>query len=141
MTSNPAHPGRPELRRLRVLLAGQPPAVRDGLTEEFRRLQFVEVVGEANKHHEALDLFFRVRPDVVLLSVCLSDQSGFELLRCIKQAAPGCAAILTTRWPNSFVEETGAWLGAAAVCPIAGGFAQLRGLLQGLWDSQSAREV
>jgi DNA-binding NarL/FixJ family response regulator len=117
------------------LLADGHPPIRHGFKEELERLGFVKIVGMVGETQEALDLFFRTRPDVVVSSVCLSGDGGFELLRCVKRAVPGCLVILTTREPSRFVEETGFLLGAAAVCPSSTGFARIAGLLHQLAES------
>lgn len=117
---------------LRLLLADESPTTRHKLREELKPLGFIEIVGEACRSQEVLDLFFRLLPTVVVLPVCLPGQGGFDVLRCIKRADPGCAVILTTRWPEPFVEETGRLLGAAAVCSTIGGFSQIRNVTQGL---------
>ena len=127
--SNPqaSSPGR---RKLRMLLADGSSHVRDTLQEALENMPFVEIAGQASSCRETLDLFFRARPDVVVVAISLPDDSGFEVLRCVRQAATTCVVVLTTRWPDPFVEEAAGLLGAAGVCLTTNGFVQLRGLLQ-----------
>jgi DNA-binding NarL/FixJ family response regulator len=133
-----AQAARPTNGQLRVLVADQSVELRTGLRAELEQLQFVKVIGEAHASSQALDFFFRFRPDVVVVSVCLSNEGGFEVLRQIRQTAPTCAVILTTRWSNPFVEETASLLGAKGVCPTADGFSCVRRALERLANQQPA---
>jgi two-component system, NarL family, response regulator DevR len=119
---------------LRVLLADDSAAARRKLRETLQSLPFIQIVGEAGKGDEALDLFLLTRPDVVVAAVCLPQDGGFHILRCIKRAAADCAVILTNRGSNPFVHEAARLLGAAGVCPANDGFLQLRGILESLWN-------
>jgi len=122
---------------LRVLLADDSAAARQNLRETLHTLPFIEIVGEAGKGDEALDLFLRIRPDVVVAAVCLPEHGGFHLLRCIKRAVADSVVILTNRGSNPFVEEAASLLGAAGVCPSGDGFVQLRAILQSLWNGKN----
>ena len=128
-------PTAPTNGKLRLLLADQSTVVRHELRKDLGRLEGIEIVAEADRDDRALDLFFRSRPEVVVVSTSLPVQGGFEVLRCIKRAAPRCAVILTSRCPNQFIAETARLLGAFGVCPAVDGAAQLRNLLQNLLGS------
>jgi DNA-binding NarL/FixJ family response regulator len=121
------------------LLADQSPSLRRQLRTAMEATGSVQVVAEAGQSREALNLFFETRPEVVISSVCLPDQCGFEVLRRVKRAASSCHVILTSRWPDGFVRETGLLLGATGVCPTTDGLAQLGGLILSL-TGQSPRE-
>lgn len=113
----PELPLRSQAPTLRLLLAEDCQAMRLTLRAELERLGRVRVIAEAANSHEALDLFFRLLPDAVLVSVRLPPQGGFEVLQRVKEAASDCFVILTTSSPNAFVEKTGRLLGATAVWP------------------------
>jgi DNA-binding NarL/FixJ family response regulator len=123
--------------RFRVLLADESPAVLVQLREELEPLQSFEIIGEAATSREALRLFFQYRPHVLVVSICLPDQNGFEVLKCIKRAFPDCAVILTTRWANSFVEQTARLLGATGTCATTEGLTQIREILQRQFEASS----
>jgi len=111
------------LPRLRVVLAEHSPVLRETLRKHLERLGFVDVVGEARKGQEALDLFFRTRPDAVVLSISIPDQGGFEVLRTLHRA--GAAVILTHPSQDPFVREVARLLGATGECLTTDGFAEL----------------
>ena len=119
-------------RKVTVLLAEESPPVRGSLREHLEALTGVEIVGEAGTTHEALELFFRLRPKVMVVSICLPGHGGFYLLRCIKRAVPDCDVILSSRWPHPFVQETGRLLGASAVCSMGNGFEEVLGAFESL---------
>jgi DNA-binding NarL/FixJ family response regulator len=111
---------------LRVLLADDCPKTRARFRAELEGVPLVEVVADAATCGEALVLFFTHHPHVLLVSASLPPGGGFEVLQCIQRAAPGRAVILTTRSPNSFVEQTGQMLGAAGVYPSSQDFGPIR---------------
>ncbi len=131
---------RPESDRVRVLLAHESRVVRDRFREELKRLPFIELIGEANTSERALALFFQARPAVVVVSVLLPEQSGFDVLRCIKGAVAETTVVLASGSSNPFVQEVAALLGATAVCPVTeqDGALELTGLLQRLFDREGS---
>jgi len=90
------------------------------------------LVAEAENGAGAVDSFFRCRPDVVLLDVCLPDSNGFELMQCFKQAAPDCAVIVLSDAPDPCVEEVSRLLGATEVCHKADKLRRVREVLRRL---------
>jgi YesN/AraC family two-component response regulator len=98
----------------------------------------LRLAGEAENGADAMQFFFRYRPDVVLLDVCLPDRNGFEVMQCFKQASPGCAVILLSDSPDPCVDEVSQMLGATEVCHKASELNRIRDILRRLVDSRSA---
>jgi DNA-binding NarL/FixJ family response regulator len=92
----------------------------------------IYLAGEADTAASALELFFRFRPDVVLVEVCLPDRNGFEVVQCIKQVSPKCGIILLTTSPDPFVDQVGQMLGVTAVCSKSGDLGRIREILREL---------
>jgi len=86
------------------------------LREVIQQDPCLHLAAEANTATDALDLFFRFQPDVVLIDVRLPDKSGFEVARCIRQVRPTCFIILMTAASDPFVDEVGRMLGVTAIC-------------------------
>ena len=124
-------------RKLRVLLAEQSPALRQRLRKTLDALHSIETVGEAGSDNEALELSFRLQPEVIVLSASLPDQGGFEVLRRIKRSMSNCEVILMSYRPCAFVQKAGSLLGATGVCPIEDGFTELRDLLRCTLENRS----
>jgi two-component system nitrate/nitrite response regulator NarL len=123
---------KPDPRRLRVLIVEESPILGRELAAFLAEVTEVSLVGIAEDAATALSLFFEHRPDVVLVSVCLPDRDGFDVLQSVKQGEPDCAVILMTRHPNPSVEVSGRLLGATAVFAKSSGYGVLRELLVSL---------
>jgi two-component system response regulator RegX3 len=78
-----------------VLVVDDEESYRQALASGLAREGFaVEVAGDG---HEALRLFHRVHPDLVLLDVMLPDQSGVELCQRLRALAPVPIIMVTAR--------------------------------------------
>jgi CheY-like chemotaxis protein len=108
---NPMH----DTRKFAVLLAHSCKNARERLRSGLERLTECSV-HEADNGNVALELFFRHLHDVVLVDACLPDCSGFDIIRCIRQAVPECAAVLLTASRDPFVEKVAQLVGAVRVC-------------------------
>lgn len=123
---------------LLVLVADASARVRTHLRALIGREPGLCLAGEADNGASALDLFFKFRPHVVLIDVCLPDRSGFEVAQCIKQAASKCVTILLSSGMDPSVEEAGRFVGAREVCHKADGLDRVRDLLRELAEAQKA---
>jgi DNA-binding NarL/FixJ family response regulator len=99
------------------------------------------LAGEAETGAAALDLVLRCQPSVALVDVCLPDRSGFEVVKCIRQLAPGCAAIVLSNAPDPCVEDVALMLGAKAVWHKGTDLGQLRQTLRRLIRANQSRPV
>ena len=90
------------------------------------------MAAEAETGAAALALVFRWQPAVVLIDVCLPDANGFEVVKCIKQLVPNCAAIVLSNAPDPSVEHAARIIGAKAVWHKGSGVGSLRQTLRRL---------
>ena len=97
----PATSGRPPLdgpprdNRPLVLVVDDEESYRQALASGLTREGFaVEIAGDG---HEALRLFHRVHPDLVLLDVMLPDQSGIEICQQMRSLKPVPIIMVTAR--------------------------------------------
>jgi DNA-binding NarL/FixJ family response regulator len=118
--------------RLSVLVVDDALLVRTQLRALVSEEAGLCLAAEAETGALAVEYFFRDRPDIVLLDVCLPDSNGFELMQCFKQAAPACAVILLSDAPDPCVEEVSRLLGGTEVCHKADGLSRLRDILRRL---------
>lgn len=137
MDNTDTWPCAQHLPRLRVLLAEHSPVLRDTLRKHLERLRFVEVVGEAHKGQQALDLFFQTRPDAVVLSISIPDQGGFEVLRTLHRA--GAAVVLTHPSQDPFVRDVARLLGATGVWTSIDYFEELAAILHRVFQNNLIR--
>jgi DNA-binding NarL/FixJ family response regulator len=110
---------------LRVLISEACPIVSGRLRSAVESLPTVEMVWEANNYQRTLELMVQHRPEVMIVSVSLPPDGGFEILRCSRRTNSNCNVILTTRGPEPFVHKIGLMLGAIAVCALTGDFEQI----------------
>jgi len=98
---------------IRILIVDDHFMVRLGLIGAFAAERDLEVTGEARNGAEALSLFSRLRPDVVLLDGMLPDMHGVEVTRRILEQQPEARIIVVSI--NETAEdvhramEAGAW--------------------------------
>ena len=59
----------------------------------------VEIIGEAQNQKEAIDKIWKLKPNVVILDVRLSEGSGIEVLKDIKKDYPAPIVIVLTNYP------------------------------------------
>jgi chemotaxis response regulator CheB len=123
---------------LSVLVVDDSPPMRAHLRSVLAQEPGLRLAGEADNGADAMEFFFRYRPDVVLLDVCLPDRNGFEVMQCFKQASPGCAVILLSDAPDPCVDEVSRMLGATEVCHKASDLTRIREILHRLADTPSA---
>jgi DNA-binding NarL/FixJ family response regulator len=99
------------------------------------------LAAEAETGTAALGLAFRWQPAVALVDVCLPDRSGFEVVECIRQLVPSCAAIVLSNNPDPCVENVARIIGAKAVWHKGSGVSQLGRTLRRLVQAVLAMPV
>lgn len=91
---------QPKPDMIRLLLVDDHEIVRVGLRMLLRHVPGVEVVGEAEDAASALSEAIRLRPDVVLMDVCLPDGSGVEVCREIRADCPDTKVLFLTAFAD-----------------------------------------
>jgi DNA-binding NarL/FixJ family response regulator len=86
--------------RLRVLLADDHPALREGLRALCER-QGLDVVAEVSDGQAAVDAARKLRPDVLVLDVAMPVLNGVDAARAIAEASPGSAILLLTAFTDA----------------------------------------
>ncbi|MCP4542938.1 MAG: response regulator transcription factor, partial [Chloroflexi bacterium] len=84
------------MKRRQVLIADDLPQTRDGLQALLSILPEIEIVAEAADGREAVRLVQAVRPDVVLMDVCMPDMDGLDATQIIKSSWPETKVIVLT---------------------------------------------
>ncbi len=79
---------------IRLLIVDDHELVRVGLRQILADYPAIEIVGEAGNGETALRLNREVRPDVILLDICMPGLSGLETTVRLKQARPTLAVII-----------------------------------------------
>jgi DNA-binding NarL/FixJ family response regulator len=124
---------------LSVIMVGGSQALRVTIRAMVRHEPGFFLVAETETGAAALALVFRWQPAVALVEVCLPDRNGFEVVKCINQLVPTCAAIILSNAPDPCVEDVARINGAKAVWHKGSGIGQLRRTLRRLVNEAFAR--
>jgi len=81
---------------IRILLADDHTIMRQGLRALLERQEGLTIVGEANNGHEAVELFRRHRPDVVLSDIEMPQMDGVTALAAIRSEYVDARGLLLT---------------------------------------------
>lgn len=84
---------------MKILIADDSPVVRERLVTMLSELKDIEIVGQAQDAHEAIDFIQTLRPDVVILDIRMPGGSGMEVLPKIKQDNYDPIVIMLTNYP------------------------------------------
>ncbi len=89
---------------IRILIVEDQRIVREGLIALLEDEAEVEIVGEANNGQEAVELFARLQPDVVLMDLQMPVMDGPEATQRIREQAPDARIlVLTTYATDEFI--------------------------------------
>jgi two-component system NarL family response regulator len=86
----------PETTSLRVLIADDHPVVREGLAAMINRLPDMTVVAEASNGREAVELYFKHKPDIALMDLRMPEMSGVDAIIAIRQKHSAARLIVLT---------------------------------------------
>lgn len=81
-------------KKIRILICNKYTLFREGIKSVVQNGAPIEVVGEANTAHEAIEQLNHLRPDAVLMDMTTPDLSGFEATRRIKSIAPDVKVLI-----------------------------------------------
>jgi DNA-binding NarL/FixJ family response regulator len=94
------------MKRLRVVLAEDHEAVRDGLRLLFETRGDMDVVHGVPNGAEAIEAARRLTPDVIVLDLSMPSVGGLAAAREIKAQTPGVAVVMLTRHTEyAYVQE------------------------------------
>ena len=93
--------------KIRVIAVDDFPLVREGIVRALNRDPAIEVVGQANNGHEALELVAALQPDVLILDLIMPGLDGLGVLDTLSASHPEVRVLLMTA-----SEQAGPLLGA-----------------------------
>jgi len=83
-----------------ILIVDDHPLIREGLKSIIDTVTVYEVVGQAGKARDAIQMIAKLKPDLVLLDLGLPDKSGIELSREIRNISPSTAILIISMHSN-----------------------------------------
>jgi NarL family two-component system response regulator LiaR len=84
--------------KIRVLVADDHPAFREGLVRVMAEQGDMEVIAQAGDGEEAVKLVGQLRPDVAVLDVAMPKLNGIEATKSIKAAWPNTAVLIVSAY-------------------------------------------
>lgn len=89
------------MKKIRVLIADDHLILRTGLRSIIEMQRDMEVAAEAVNGQEAVDLFCKEEPDVMLLDLRMPLLNGVEVMRAIRERNPEARVIILTTYEGN----------------------------------------
>jgi DNA-binding NarL/FixJ family response regulator len=86
--------------KIRIMLADDHQLVRAGFRALLKQIPAVEVVAEASDGRQALDLFKKHRPDMILIDIAMPKLNGLEAIARITKEFPNAMVIVLSMHAN-----------------------------------------
>jgi DNA-binding NarL/FixJ family response regulator len=99
-------------RKSRVFIVDDHPLVREGLTNLINAQDDVMVCGEAKDSAEAIDGIAKERPEVAVIDISLTNESGLELIKNLVRQFPQVALIVLSMHDEALYAERALRAGA-----------------------------
>jgi DNA-binding NarL/FixJ family response regulator len=101
-----------KLKPIRVVIVDDHEVVRIGLIAVLDLIPEINVVGHASRNAEAEELVLHLKPDLVLLDICLPDGSGVDVARDILASCPNTRVLFLTSFADDHTVLEAALSGA-----------------------------
>lgn len=99
---------------MRVLLVDDNDLFLDTLAGQLARNSDIAMVGRARKSRDGLRLAEELKPDVVIVDLCMPDMDGLELTQRLKSQAQPPRVVILSLYTESEYRERARQVGADA---------------------------
>jgi DNA-binding LytR/AlgR family response regulator len=86
---------------LKCIIVDDEPMARNGIAEELREIEFVEIAGIAGNAYQAIDLLTTLHPDLMFLDIEMPGLNGLSLIKSLPQPP---MIIIITAYPEYALE-------------------------------------
>src|SRR4029450_12634514 len=105
-------PSETVARKRCVFIVDDHPLVREGLTNLINRQNDLIVCGEAKDSAEAIAGIAKERPDVAIIDISLTNESGLELIKHLVRQFPEVAVVVLSMHDEALYAERALRAGA-----------------------------
>jgi DNA-binding NarL/FixJ family response regulator len=84
---------------VKILIVDDSDIMRERLIAMISEIEGVKVIGQAQNADEAMELVEKLEPDVVILDIRMTGESGISVLQKIKTKKPAPIVIVFTNYP------------------------------------------
>jgi DNA-binding NarL/FixJ family response regulator len=129
-------PMKKNKKTTRIMLADDHQLVRAGFRALLKQIPAVEVVAEAADGREALDLFKKHRPDVLLIDIAMPKLNGLEAIARITRDYPNAIVIVLSMYANQEYVMQAIQAGARGYLIKEDGVSELKAAIKGVTDGE-----
>jgi len=122
---------------VRVFIAEDSPKVVERLTDLLEQVGELEVIGHAADVREAAECIRRLRPDVVILDLRMTNGNGIDVLKTIKITRPETKVIIFSNFSDAQYRKRLLDTGADAFLDKSSDFNQIPGIVLKLVETRS----
>jgi DNA-binding NarL/FixJ family response regulator len=84
----------------RILIADDHAMVRDGVKNLVSQNKDLSVIGEASSGSEALDLYNKLKPDLLIMDISMPDMNGMEVSKAILASDPAANIVILSMYDD-----------------------------------------
>lgn len=107
-----ARPGAPAQGKHTVLIVDDHPIVRQGLAQLINQERDLEVCGQAEDAHAAMQAIRQLNPDLVIVDIGLKGSNGMELIKDLKVQYPNLPVLTLSMYDEAVYGERALRAGA-----------------------------
>ncbi|MBI2868314.1 MAG: response regulator transcription factor [Chloroflexi bacterium] len=85
---------------IRIVLADDHWLMRDEMRRILGQQPDLSIVGEAEDGLQAIELVERLQPDILIVDIRMPRQNGIEVIRSLRERAPGTKALVLTAYDD-----------------------------------------
>ncbi len=119
-------------RKIKLLIVDDSSLVRERIASIIKDNHQIKIVGEAADSIEAMALFSKFLPEIVILDIRLPGENGIEILKKIKNVAERTKVIILTSFPYPQYRVKCLELGAEFFLEKANAFDSLDGAIKSI---------
>jgi len=123
---------------MKVFIADDSEYICNSLKAMLSKIPGIEIIGQAGETREAIELIYKLKPEVVILDIRMPGGSGMEVLKQIKKNASAPLVIILTNFPYPQYRKKCMELGADFFFEKSSEFARIPEVLKQLMKESSA---